>query len=72
MDIIIDSAKMTVMRLELSAYATNAYIVICRKTGKSALIDAPAGARTLVKNLKGTTLESHLFALTAISTTSAG
>ena len=57
MDIIIDNDKMKIMRLELGAWATNAYIIICRQTGKSALIDAPAGAPTLVKNLKGTTLE---------------
>jgi hydroxyacylglutathione hydrolase len=57
MNVIIDSEKMKILRLELSSYATNAYIVICRKTGKSALIDAPAGARTLIKQLEGTTLE---------------
>ena len=45
------------MRLELGAWATNAYIIICRKTGKSALIDAPAGGPTIVKHLKDTTLE---------------
>ncbi len=45
------------MRLELSSYATNAYIVVCPRTGRSALIDVPAGARTIVKALKGTQLD---------------
>jgi glyoxylase-like metal-dependent hydrolase (beta-lactamase superfamily II) len=57
MDVIIDNEKMKIMRLELSSFATNAYIIICHKTGKSALIDAPAGAPTLLKNLKDTSLE---------------
>jgi glyoxylase-like metal-dependent hydrolase (beta-lactamase superfamily II) len=57
MDIIIDNSKMKILRLELSTYATNSYIIICRKTGKSALIDAPAGARTILKYLKDTSLE---------------
>jgi hydroxyacylglutathione hydrolase len=57
MNIIIDNEKMKILRLQLSAYETNAYIVICRQTGKSALIDAPAGAPTLIKHLQGTTLE---------------
>jgi hydroxyacylglutathione hydrolase len=56
-DIILDNSEITIERLELSTYATNAYIVICKKTGKSALIDAPAGALTLVKHLKGTTCD---------------
>ncbi len=57
MEIIADNPDIRIERLELSSYATNAYIVICPETGKSALIDAPAGARTLVKHLKGTQLE---------------
>lgn len=66
-DIIVDNTDLKIERLELSSYPTNAYIVICPRTGKSALIDAPAGARTIVKNLKGTQLElillthSHIY-----------
>ena len=57
MDVIVDSAELKIGRLELGSYATNAYIVICPQTGKSALIDVPAGARTIVKSLRGTQLE---------------
>jgi hydroxyacylglutathione hydrolase len=53
-DIILDNNDMTVKRIVLGAWDTNAYIVICKKTGRSALIDVPAGAPTIVKHLKGT------------------
>ena len=43
--------------MELGSYATNAYIVVCPQTGKSALIDVPAGALKIIKALKGTQLE---------------
>ncbi len=57
MDVIVDNQDLKIERLELSSFATNAYIVICPQTGKSALIDAPAGALKIVKALKGTQLE---------------
>jgi hydroxyacylglutathione hydrolase len=60
MEIIVENSDIKIERLELSTFATNAYIVICQKTAKSALIDAPAGARTIVKHLKGTNLECIL------------
>ncbi len=56
MDIIVDNAELKIERLELSSYATNAYIVICAQTGESALIDAPTGALKIVKQLQGTHL----------------
>ena len=57
MDIIIDNSELKIERLELSAYETNAYIVICAQTGESALIDAPTGALKIVKALQGTYLK---------------
>lgn len=56
-DTIIDNTKLTIKRLELSSYATNAYVVICPKTQESALIDVPAGAPTIFKHLRGTKLK---------------
>ena len=41
-------------RLELGPFGTNAYIVICRKTRDSALIDAPAEASTIMNSLAST------------------
>lgn len=41
-------------RLELGAYSTNAYIVVCPKTRDSVLIDAPAEAEVIINSLRGT------------------
>jgi hydroxyacylglutathione hydrolase len=57
MDIIVNNNAMRIQRLELGAWATNTYIVACQQTGNSAVIDVPPGARTLIKNLKGTNLQ---------------
>ncbi len=42
-------------RLELGPFGTNAYILICRLTGDSVLVDAPAQANDILKALKDTT-----------------
>jgi hydroxyacylglutathione hydrolase len=57
MDIILDNSDMTIKRMELGSWDTNAYIIVCNKTGKSALIDVPAGAPTIIKHLGDTTCE---------------
>ncbi len=41
-------------RLELGPWKTNAYIITCRQTGDSVLIDAPADAGAIIERLKGT------------------
>ena len=57
MEIVIDSPELKIMCLELGQWQTNAYIVIDPPTWKSVLIDVPAGAPSILKALKGTTLE---------------
>jgi hydroxyacylglutathione hydrolase len=57
MEVVVDQSDLKIERLELSSFATNTYIVICPRTLKSVLIDAPAGAPTILKHLKGTNLE---------------
>jgi hydroxyacylglutathione hydrolase len=57
MEVMVERHDLIIKSLELSSYATNAYIVICPRTLKSVLIDAPAGGPTILKNLKGTELE---------------
>jgi len=42
-------------RLELGPFGTNAYVVTCRKTQSSVLIDAPAEAHIIIDRLKNTT-----------------
>jgi hydroxyacylglutathione hydrolase len=56
MDIIVNNTELIIKRLELSSYATNAYIVICARTGESALIDVPTGALKILKELQDTYL----------------
>ena len=52
--IIVNNNIMRIEKLTLGPYETNAYIVICLKTGESAFIDAPAGASEIIAHLKGT------------------
>jgi hydroxyacylglutathione hydrolase len=57
MDIIVNNTEMKIQRLELGAWATNTYIVVCNQTGKSAVIDVPPGVRTIINNLSGTDVQ---------------
>ncbi len=59
-DVVVDAPHVRITRLELGAWATNAYIVLSPETNESVLVDVPPGARTLVKQLKGTTLKCIL------------
>lgn len=52
--VIVKDNSIQIERLELGPWGTNAYIIICRKTLDSVLIDAPAEASTIIKRLKGT------------------
>jgi len=46
--------NVTVTRLELGPFGTNAYIVVCQATGDSILVDAPAEAGEILRQLDGT------------------
>jgi glyoxylase-like metal-dependent hydrolase (beta-lactamase superfamily II) len=41
-------------KLELGPFGTNAYVLVCRATGDSVLVDTPAEADKIVERLKGT------------------
>jgi glyoxylase-like metal-dependent hydrolase (beta-lactamase superfamily II) len=41
-------------RLQLGAFGTNSYIIRCRQTGDSVLVDAPAEAAEILERLKAT------------------
>ena len=53
---IVEDTKVKIIRLELGPFGTNAYIVICKSSGDSMLVDAPANANEIVKRLEGTNL----------------
>lgn len=53
MTIIAKDDEVQIEKLQLGPYGTNAYIVICRKTGDSLVVDAPAEADTVIDHLQG-------------------
>jgi len=55
MEVVLEDNDIQIGRLELGLFATNAYIIICRQTRDSVLVDAPASASTIIESLKGTT-----------------
>ena len=55
MTIVAEDNAIRVEKLELGPFGTNAYIITCRKTQESALIDAPAEAKVIIDKLKNTT-----------------
>lgn len=56
MPVVIEDDQIRIERLRLGAYDTNAYILVCRQTRESVLVDAPAEAQKIVESLAGTTL----------------
>jgi len=46
--------KAGIFKLELGPFATNAYIVVCKATGDSILVDAPDNTGQLLRQLAGT------------------
>jgi hydroxyacylglutathione hydrolase len=41
-------------KLELGPFGTNAYVLVCRATGDSVLVDTPAEADTIMERMRGT------------------
>jgi len=54
MVVVVKDNNIQIERLQLGPWGTNAYVIICRQTGDSVLIDAPVDASTIMKRLKGT------------------
>ena len=55
MTIVVEDNIIRIEKSELGPFGTNAYIVTCRVSGYSALIDAPAEANIIKDKLKNTT-----------------
>lgn len=55
MTIVAKDDAIQIERLELGPFGTNAYVVTCRKSRDSALIDAPAEANIIIDKLNSTT-----------------
>ncbi|UCD22526.1 MAG: MBL fold metallo-hydrolase [Chloroflexota bacterium] len=54
MSILAEDSTLRIERLELGPFGTNSYIVTCRRTGDSVLIDAPAEPNIIKEKLKTT------------------
>ena len=54
MTTVIKDDQIQIDKLELGPYGTNAYILVCRNTGESVIVDAPADAGKILDLLKGT------------------
>jgi glyoxylase-like metal-dependent hydrolase (beta-lactamase superfamily II) len=54
MAIIIDEKNIRIERLILSPYETNCYILVCKKTQNSLVVDAPADASSIIETLQET------------------
>ncbi len=54
MTIVAEDDAVQIVRLELGPFGTNAYIVICRQTRESLVVDAPADADTILRGLENT------------------
>lgn len=54
MTIIAKDDQLQIENLQLGPFGTTAYILTCRQTGDSILIDAPAEATVIMEQLKGT------------------
>ena len=55
-----NNEKFRIERLELGPFGTNAYIVVCRATGASVLVDAPDDPEAILGKLGGTSPQAIL------------
>lgn len=51
------SGKIDIYRLETEPFGTNAYMLICRESGESILIDAPGSADLIAEKLAGSAVQ---------------
>src|SRR4030067_3280981 len=51
---IVSEKDILIEKLVLGPYETNCYVVVCKKTRQSLVVDAPADAAKIVDTLQGT------------------
>jgi hydroxyacylglutathione hydrolase len=52
--VIVNDSNIRIEKLTLGPYETNAYTAVCRRTGDSLAVDAPARASEIIRSLNGT------------------
>jgi len=55
MTTVVDDERLRIERLQLGAFGTNCYLLVCQETGESVVIDAPDEAEKIIAGLKGST-----------------
>jgi len=55
MTTVVSDDHLRIERLQLGAFGTNAYLLVGKETGESAVVDAPDEAEKIIARLKGTT-----------------
>ncbi len=64
--LVVDEEEVRIKKLELGPWGTNAYILICKATMDSVLVDTPAEADKIIEQLKETTPKYKLMTLSHI------
>lgn len=54
MSVVVQDDSIQIDRLTLGPYETNSYVLMCRLTAESVLVDAPGGADKITRQLRGT------------------
>ena len=54
MTVVAENDNVRILQLELNEWNTNAYIVICKVTGESMVVDAPGKVDEILRHLEGT------------------
>ena len=54
MENVVQEGKVKIIRLELGPFGTNTYIVVCRDTGESLIVDVPGEVDKILGRLEGT------------------
>jgi hydroxyacylglutathione hydrolase len=54
MSVVVQDDSIQIDRLTLGPYDTNTYVLMCRLTAESILVDAPGGADKITRQLRGT------------------
>jgi glyoxylase-like metal-dependent hydrolase (beta-lactamase superfamily II) len=54
MSVIVENDTIQIEKMSLGPFGTNTYLLICRKSGNSVIVDAPGEADKVLKRLQGT------------------
>ena len=59
MTTVVKDEHIQIEKLELGPFGTNAYILVCRQSGESVIVDAPANAAKHIQQAATSVIERH-------------